>query len=72
MLSRVAKKKYLLLDVLADLVVQLEFLLDLFQLLILKVTILDSLFGWRDGRSEEVEEGLCGLCLANKTRAVGV
>lgn len=59
---------HLLLQILADLVVYLQFLFDLFELVFVKVGIF---FDWR-GRSEEVEERFGGLGLSDKTGAVGV
>ena len=62
---------YLLLDVLADLVVHLELLLELLEVVILKVSTLDLLFSRGNGRVEEVEERVGRLGLAHQTGSVG-
>lgn len=59
---------HLLLQVLADLVVNLQLLFDLFELVIIQVRIF---FNWR-GRAEEVEERFGGLGLSDETGAISV
>ena len=63
---------YPVLEVLANLVVELQAVLELFQLLLLKVTILNGVFRRRLRRVEEVEERLGGARFAHKTGAIGV
>lgn len=63
---------YLLLEVFTNLVIHFEFLFDLFQLLIVDITVLNGIFRRWNGWGEEVEERLSRLCLSDKTRAVCV
>jgi len=54
--SERGKKTHLFLDVLANLIVNLEFLLKLIELFLANFALLDSLFARRNGRREKVEE----------------
>jgi len=51
---------YLLFKIFTDLVIHLEFFLDLLKLFLFEIAILHRVFSGWDWRSEEVEERLCG------------
>ena len=62
----------LLLDVLADLVINLELFFDRLELILVDLAALNRLLGWRYWRGEEVEEGRGGTRFPDQTSAVGV
>jgi hypothetical protein len=50
------ENRYLLLEVLPNLVIHLKLLLELFELFLFDVSILESVFCRRDGWAEKIEE----------------
>ena len=63
---------YLLLEIFTDLTSHLEFLFKLLELIIVILSVLQSIIGKGLRRGDEVEERLCGETLTHKTTAVGV
>ena len=61
---------HLFFEIFADLVVDFEFTLDLFELFFVQISILDCVIGYRLRRTEKVEKGLGGFRLADQSRTV--
>ena len=62
----------LFLDVLAELVIQLELLIQFVEVILVDLVVVYGFLCGRDGGSEEVEEGLGGAGFANQPCAIGV